>query len=507
MARARALVVAGGAVAAALLGLWVQRNADVSTSWWRQLTAGVIVDDNTASGGGCPWACRAGDVPRETWTSADRIAARRMPVVLHGSPAVTQWRASETWQNLTYLASVLPGLGSVKINSGSPVFIYEDLSRLWCKEKHLGTSECAGAFSMRHNVSPAQYLTADPRQVASHPHYCYYSHMFDAASGFGAQILSDAEPENAFAVRDQGEDCAQSDGRPSSWRNIWISANRSVTAAAHFDPSHNFFANIVGRKRFLVFPPEAWSVLHAHPFYHPRDRQSQLDADLVQTAAPSKTVACNDEEGDGRLGALVADLEPGDVLYVPPHHWHRVTVLEAPSVAVNTWSTSLEQALSDRLNSLVDLPSILSDAGTGLAKVAALATLLRALARLVDGLGPGEQPTMFFGAVFEQRFLGSCPGEAGFAADKCPRSLGELPVARVRNIEERAAQAFATSLGVLVDKREQRRFPHGQAIARSILADFAERAVTFTVGIERECGFLGCLAAGVHSMAVVAVEG
>lgn len=54
----------------------------------------------------------------------------------------------------------------------------------------------------------------------------------------------------------------------------------SVTAGnvtpAHYDEQQNFFAQIKGHKRCILFPPDQFECLYPYPVHHPCDRQSQV---------------------------------------------------------------------------------------------------------------------------------------------------------------------------------------------------------------------------------------
>lgn len=44
----------------------------------------------------------------------------------------------------------------------------------------------------------------------------------------------------------------------------------------HYDEQENFFAQIRGTKRFLLFHPDQYENLYPYPVHHPHDRQSQV---------------------------------------------------------------------------------------------------------------------------------------------------------------------------------------------------------------------------------------
>ena len=52
-----------------------------------------------------------------------------------------------------------------------------------------------------------------------------------------------------------------------------------VTAHTHYDSLHNLFAQLVGRKTFILSPPKEINKLYLYSSLHPSYRQSQVDFD------------------------------------------------------------------------------------------------------------------------------------------------------------------------------------------------------------------------------------
>ena len=97
---------------------------------------------------------------------------------------------------------------------------------------------------------------------------------------------------------------------------IWMGAP-NTTASAHYDRSHNFFAQITGHKRFFIWAPTQLPNLYISPFYHARDRQSQLvDAEWDEGGSLREMAEKFPQAVDSARGAprFVADLAPGDLL-------------------------------------------------------------------------------------------------------------------------------------------------------------------------------------------------
>lgn len=111
---------------------------------------------------------------------------------------------------------------------------------------------------------------------------------------------------------------------------IWI-GNR-VTTPAHFDSQYNIACVVCGRRRFTLFPPEQLPNLYIGP------------PDFAPTGA-SISMARVDRPDDPRhprlkqalAAAQVAELEPGDAIFIPPLWWHNVESLERLNALVNYW--------------------------------------------------------------------------------------------------------------------------------------------------------------------------
>lgn len=96
----------------------------------------------------------------------------------------------------------------------------------------------------------------------------------------------------------------------------------------HFDLQPNLHVQLTGRKRFILFPPEAWPHLYPFPVHHDLDRRSMVDLDSPDGSRfPSWR---------GARGFEV-ELGPGDALYIPPYWWHHVQSLTPETTSMAMW--------------------------------------------------------------------------------------------------------------------------------------------------------------------------
>ncbi|CAM9206457.1 unnamed protein product, partial [Lampetra planeri] len=90
--------------------------------------------------------------------------------------------------------------------------------------------------------------------------------------------------------------------------NLLLIGMEGNVTPAHYDEQQNFFAQIKGHKRCILFPPDQFECLYPYPVHHPCDRQSQVDFDNP------------DHEKFPNFKNVVgyeAVVGPGDVLYIP----------------------------------------------------------------------------------------------------------------------------------------------------------------------------------------------
>ncbi|MYN25808.1 cupin-like domain-containing protein [Duganella levis] len=117
---------------------------------------------------------------------------------------------------------------------------------------------------------------------------------------------------------------------PSTRPRLWL--GNTITTPAHFDESYNLACVVSGARRFTLFPPGQVDNLYIGPL------------DFAPTPTPISMVNFRDPDyaqhprfREALQHALVADLLPGDALYIPTLWWHHVQSTGPLNMMVNYW--------------------------------------------------------------------------------------------------------------------------------------------------------------------------
>ena len=111
---------------------------------------------------------------------------------------------------------------------------------------------------------------------------------------------------------------------------LWFGT--AIATPAHFDESHNIACCVAGRRRFTLLPTEQIANLYIGPLDH---SPAGTPLSLVDFAEPDFERFPRFREALAH--ARVAELEPGDAIYMPPLWWHHVQSLERVNMLVNYW--------------------------------------------------------------------------------------------------------------------------------------------------------------------------
>ncbi len=112
--------------------------------------------------------------------------------------------------------------------------------------------------------------------------------------------------------------------------SLWIGT--PTTIAAHNDFPDNLACCVAGRRRFTLFPPDQFANLYLGPVDNTPagGAVSMVDFRAPDFAAHPRFAAALEQ-------AQVAELEPGDALFVPSMWWHHVEGLAPFNILLNYW--------------------------------------------------------------------------------------------------------------------------------------------------------------------------
>jgi hypothetical protein len=112
--------------------------------------------------------------------------------------------------------------------------------------------------------------------------------------------------------------------------NFWL--GNALTVPVHHDHPYNLACVVAGRRRFTLFAPQQVGNLYIGPLEH------------TPSGAPISVVHPNPPDLDrypryreALASASVAELAPGDALFIPPLWFHQVEALEKVNLLVNYW--------------------------------------------------------------------------------------------------------------------------------------------------------------------------
>jgi len=128
--------------------------------------------------------------------------------------------------------------------------------------------------------------------------------------------------------------------------SIWI--GNQTTAATHYDMSNNVACNLIGHRRFTLFPPSQIHNLYPGPLEPTPGGQvvSMVDFDDPDFDRYPKF-------REALRNAQVAELGPGDVLFFPALWWHQVEALDGFNAMMNYWWNDVPGHLDNPMDTLL----------------------------------------------------------------------------------------------------------------------------------------------------------
>lgn len=216
-----------------------------------------------------------------------------------------------------------------------------------------GADICASLLSHFASDVPVEILCAEPKEEGRF-HYAADGHSLNFVRGraslsvFLAALREQSVAERPFALVVQGLPAerhvpgfAASHPMPlvpeGTEPRLWI--GNAAKVATHNDPVDNIAVVVAGRRRFTLFPPESVDNLYMGPD-HPTPAGTPVS--MVHVTAP-------DFERYPRFAeamkvAQVAELTPGDAIFIPRDWYHHVEALERFNMLVNYWWQGTEMA-------------------------------------------------------------------------------------------------------------------------------------------------------------------
>jgi [protein]-arginine 3-hydroxylase / protease len=116
-------------------------------------------------------------------------------------------------------------------------------------------------------------------------------------------------------------------GQASWYRSKFFFCGPDSNGILHRDLPENLFAQIVGRKRMLLLDRRCTRRVHRYSFLSGVPNFSPIDAEAPDLARYPRF-------RDAPL--MLAELEPGDLLYIPSLWWHQAHSVDT-SLSINQW--------------------------------------------------------------------------------------------------------------------------------------------------------------------------
>ena len=135
-------------------------------------------------------------------------------------------------------------------------------------------------------------------------------------------------------------------GQRDALASIWIGNRTRI--AAHYDLPDNLACVVAGHRRFTLFPPDQLSNLYIGPL------------DFTPAGQPISLVDFNKPDfekfpkfAEALKHAHVAELGPGDAIFIPSMWWHHIEALDSFNVLVNYWWRQSPDYMDSPTNTLM----------------------------------------------------------------------------------------------------------------------------------------------------------
>ena len=481
----------------------------------------------------------------ETWSEgADLMSGRRPRLyTVSGSPILGElpcWRWNTSYLSKHGADAWVGALSATRDTDGAAEIVL-------ARGREAEFERSSGVHSI-HDITLAQILRRTTAQPESDDDTVIYH--AGRMSHWGRQLQADTQGlYNAFATHDEPPDYPLA--WPAASLNAWL-GSRGVLATPHYDPSHNVVIQVIGRKRWVLWPPSQLHRVRLHPASHPSRRQTRqmlswmLHQRAGDSAGSGQGSAGQGSAGQGSAGqgsggrrdgavrdgavrgdrsdappfegAFSVEMVEGDIMYVPPYWTHAVLSTGAlgaaasPSLSISLISPSWVE-MTWGLVRAVSLPfgdpfGTGAHGGRGQHRsfgVADLAPLrIAAVGRYVRALLRSDNAAKaFLTALYWQRHAPLTSRdvmEAHAARDhsECPAERAHLSAA-VTGADDDASLAHAAEAvhGLLARRGEQPQQQFDDDVRLHLLRDYVDELVAWAVGDKGSCGEqLRCWTAG-----------
>lgn len=313
------------------------------------------------------------------WSALQGAVNARQATILTGASPVAGWKAFSSAWTSEALAAAVGGEVEYERSTLNHFSGYETDAH---DAKDFDPSENrANDASKRVRGTMREFVS---RATINGSHYSYLTTPLDS---LGPALARDMSPLDGLALRDEAlapEDSAFTSSDLLRRASLWA-GGANVTTQCHYDLFHNVIVQVLGRKRFTLFPPRAAESLYLHGYLSPRFRKSQvpLPSDFSSWNSWSSSASSGlsadalsrfPKAAHALKLAVSVELGPGDALYIPPFMLHHVQALagggeggaaegggaseaaqraaSALSVSVNLFSPSIEIDLLERMTIL-----------------------------------------------------------------------------------------------------------------------------------------------------------
>ncbi|RFB04929.1 cupin-like domain-containing protein [Parvularcula marina] len=279
-----------------------------------------------------PKATPVREVEADQGFDLEAVSASLEPVILRGAvsdwPVVKAAKTSDTAMH-DYL-SVFDRGAKVPVSVGSPA----NKGRVFYTEDFTGFNVERGTSSMTELLQRVKNHGG-----AEHPPLIY---------------LASADVDECLPGFREQNDLDFGQYRPVI--SIWIGTRTRI--AAHNDLPLNIACVAAGQRRFTLFPPDQIENLYVGPF---ETTPAGRPISLVDFANPDLDQYPRFTEAMAH--ARIADLEPGDAIFIPSMWWHHVEALGTFNILMNYWWRTVpaflgtpQDVLNHAMMTLRDMP-------------------------------------------------------------------------------------------------------------------------------------------------------